>query len=753
MLNTYYHFSTAAIITLVLLIISGFTSRVYAQNGKTVTAARISAPVKLDGFLSDSVWESVKPITDFTQRELSEGNPPTEKTEVRIAYDEENLYIGVICHDSEPEKIVRKELMWDGDLEGDDIFVVVLDTFNDQRSGFYFSTNPNGAMHDALIKNVEEINDDWDGVWEVRSRVTDQGWSMEMMIPFMTLRFPNNESQSWGINFMRQIRRKNEEVLWTAWNRDDGILQIAKAGKVDGLSDIRRGRKSELKPYMLGGIEKELNSDPDDKFKYGLDVKYPLTSDLTLDFTTMTDFAQIESDKEQINLTRFSLEYPEKRDFFLEGAEIYDFSQSSSEREGIKLFYSRRIGITPDPDRQIVPILGGAKLSGKAGRYNIGIMNMQTEEKTVTGSDGSKNFYPSTNYTVVRVKRDLLTQSYIGFIGTMVNRTDKPSTSLTGVAERDIFLNKQTNNMAAMDFAFNTSTFLNDKNLQVKGYLAASSTPGLDGDNFAGRLSLDYPNDLVDFHFFYHGIDKNFNPEMGFLRRPGIQEYNSALSYMPRVNLPFIKKFDFAPFSFNYTTDTGDKLLTRAFTVRPLGFILESGDKFQFERHFHFDFVDYDFEVFDDFIIPVKGYKFNHWFIRYESVKNRPVSVDLATSWGGFYSGRRKYSNAAFTFKINRHLAITPDLTYYDVDLVDSSFIARRASVRFQTNISTRLTSSTFIQWNNESGEANMNFRIHYIPKIGSDVYIAYNQLWDEEEDFRTLQNTGILKVNYLYRF
>lgn len=720
----------------------------YAQQGKTVKATRMTAPVSLDGFLTEQAWSGAEPVTDFTQREPREGQAPTERTEVRVIFDDDNLYIGVVCHDSEPQKIVRKELMWDGDLEGDDIFAVVLDTFSDHRTGFYFSTNANGALHDALIKNVEEMNEDWDGIWDVRARITDSGWSAEMKIPFMTLRFPKGETQEWGINFGRRIRRKNEEVLWSAWGRQDGILQISKAGTLTGLEGVRRGKLTEFMPYILGGAEKEAGRDLNDTVKYGIDIKYPITSDLTLDFTTKTDFAQVESDKEQINLSRFSQEYPEKRDFFLEGAEIYDFTHGGS-----RLFYSRRIGITPDPDRQQVPIFGGVKLSGKSGPYSIGVMSMQTEKETVTTGSGDPNVYPSTNYSVVRIKRDVLKQSYIGFIATAVNREDKPDNTLTGFVEQDRFINKQRNYMGGLDFAYNTASLLGDRNFSVQGYFAGTSTPGLDSSNFAGRISVDYPNDLIDANALYHSIGRNFNPELGFLTRTGIQQYETSLNYMPRVNIPHIRKLVFTPYDFTYTTDMGTKMLTRTYNLQLFGFFMNSGDEFQFQRHFHYDYLDYEFNVFNKSIIPVGGYSYNHWFIRYLSVKSRPVSVDLQTSWGGFYNGRRLYSSATLTMKVNRFFSIAPDISYYDIDLKNDSFIAKSASVKLQTNLSTRLTSSTFVQWNNRDHQANMNFRIHYIPKIGSDLYIAYNQLWDEQDSMRTLYTAGIVKVDYLFRF
>lgn len=735
-------------ISITLLITFLFSTAVFAQSSKTITAAAATSPIKIDGNLREPAWKNAVPVTDFTQRELIEGAMPTEKTEVKVLYDEKNLYIGIMCFDSEPDKIIHNELEWDGDLKADDSFILVLDTFNDQRTGYYFRINPNGARVDALIKSMTDINDDWNGIWDVSARITDRGWQAEIVIPFLSLRFPKTETQQWGINFLRIIRRKNEEVLWTSWKRDEGPLQLSKAGKLTGLRSIRRGKQAEITPYILSGVEKKVNQDMDDTFKYGLDIKYPVTSDLTLDLTAKTDFAQVESDNDQINLTRYSLQYPEKRDFFLEGAEIFAFTQG-----GTKMYYSRRIGITPDPDRQQLPILGGIKLSGKTGPYRIGVMNMQTEEKTVTTADGTKNFYPSTNYTVVRVKRDVLKQSYIGFIGTMVNRAGKPDNPLKGIDRVDRFMNKRENHMAGLDFAYNSNTFMKNKNLVIQGYFAASNTPGLSGDSIAGRLWIDYPNDLVDAFLLYHGIDKNFNPELGFVSRPGIQQLMAVLKYTPRVNIPHVKKLLFMPYTYTYLMDTHTKLLTRTVNITPFGIQFESDDTLEFQVHNHYDWVEYDWNIFGNTIIKEGGYEYWHYFVEYETSKSRRVSFDLSSSFGDHYNGTRKRYRAGCTVKLNKYFAVAPQMSYNDITAGDGSFITRLASARFTANLSTLLTSSTFVQWNNETNNANMNFRIHYIPKIGSDVYVVYNQLWDEEDDFRTISNTGMLKVDYLFRF
>lgn len=730
-----------------------FTGSAFTEEQKILTAFHTTTPIKLDGILNEAAWKDAAPATGFTQRELTEGAPPTENTEVSVIYDDDNLYIGIKCFDSEPDKIVHTELRYDGQLFSDDNFTVVLDTFNDKRTGYIFRINPNGARNDALIENVEHHNDEWNGIWDAAARITDIGWSAEMVIPFMAIRFPKTEIQEWGINFSRTIRRKNEEILWTAWGRNDGIQQLSKAGKLTGLRDIKRGKKTEFTPYILGGVEKEINRNIDNTIKYGLDIKYPLTSDLTLDFTTKTDFAQIESDQEQINLTRFSLNYPEKRDFFLEGVETFDFSVGRSNM----LYYSRRIGITPDPDREQVSILGGAKLSGKAGSFNIGVMNVQTEQTTVytieDDSTETKKVYPGTNYTIVRVKKDIFKQSYIGFIGTVVNKERKPEIPFTGTDRIDRFLNKKANHMAGIDFEYNTSSFLNDKNFTVSGYFAASKTPDLSGDNTAGRIAVDFPNDLIDASFGYHVIGNNFNPEIGFIRRPGIKETAASFRYMPRVGIPYVKQLILSPYHFHYFTDMNNRLVTRFLSISPFGLEFESGDRLEFQVVNNYEYIDEEFTIFGDTVIPLNSYQWWNYEISYESMNTRPLSIDFETQWGDYYNGEQIQFDTNLTYKLNQYFAFTPGVSYNDITIGNESFQTKEANFRLGMNLSTRFTTSTFIQWNNESNEANMNFRIHYIPKIGSDVYVVYNHLWDERDNFRTLRNTAILKIDYLFRF
>jgi len=688
-----------------------------------INAVFIESPVKLDGILNEPAWENAEIITDFIQRGLIEGDPPSEKTEMRIIFDNNNIYIGVICFDSEPEKIIHREMKRDGDIGNDDRVSFVIDTYNDRRMAHLFSVNPNGMRFDATfqIGTRNDVNSEWDGIWDVSSRIMDYGWSCEVIIPFKTLRFPATETQTWAFNIKRQVKRKNEELLWRSWKQNDGIYQLSKAGTIHINKPVKSSRQFDAKPYILGGMENEQNSTPDNVFKYGFDLNYAITSNTTLLLTAKTDFAQIESDREVINLTRFDISYPEKRDFFLEGAELFEYKQGMT-----NVFYSRNIGISPE--RESMPILGGAKLTQKKGSYRLGIMTMQTQED---------HGYPSANYSVVRIKKDIFKQAYVGMIATSIIDADGHDNQVYGA-----------------DIVYRTDSFLSDKNFEIQSYLTGSVTDGSAKESMAGRIFFHYPNDTIDAFMLYHALGNNFNPEMGFISRdPGIQQYMFVFSYTPRTTLPFVKKFNFQPLYFNYYDDTKNRLVSRKISTTPFGFISESGDEFGFTIQNEYDCPDHNFIIFGDVIIPRGGYEWWSNKVNFETSKSRFIAFDLEAQLGDFYNGKKNRVNLECTFKTTRFYSISADVRYNNISINNRHFNTKEYGGRLEIDLSTRLYSSTFIQWNNETREANFNFRIHYIPKICSDVYIVYNHLMDEDDDYRTLQNAGMFKVNYTQRF
>lgn len=731
-----------------LLFAALLVTAVIGKSAAQITSVAIDSPIHIDGSLSEKAWSSAQVVSDFTQRELTEGAAPTEKTEVRIIHDESTLYIGIKCFDSEPGKIIHKELKWDTILGSDDRIGVVIDTYHDKRQGFCFSVNPNGARDDGTFLSDQAVNYQWDGIWEAASRITDFGWSCELAIPFKTLRFPTTEQQEWGINFLRVIARKHEEVVWRSWRREEGVTHLASAGTVMIPNRVTRGRQLDVTPYVLGGGQKvrqyflsggqevsQLNTD--NIFKYGVDLKYGISSNTTLDLTTKTDFAQIEDDKYVINLTPFPIQYPEKRDFFLEGLETFDFTQG-----GTKLFYSRKIGI--DDSLKAIPILGGGKLTQKKGGYRLGILSVQTEDTAE---------FPSINYTVVRVRKDLLVQSYIGFIATSVFDTKHHATSVIDTTHHD-------NQVIGMDFGYKTDKFMGNKNFEIQGYLTGSSNDGVKHDNLAGRVYFYYPNDLINWYGLYHALDTNFNPGIGFASRVGIKNYIWQLQITPRPHLPYIKKLVFKPFDINYTTGMDGTLQTRYEEIRPLGFIFNSGDVLDFKIWNKYHFIDdpKGYTIFGSTVIPRGVYKWWYTEIAYTGSRTRPVALDLNANLGDHYNGTRTIISSSLSFKRTKYYALSADMTYNDITVTDNNakecrFTTREYGGHVGVDLNTRLSSSVFVQYNNASRLVTTNFRIHYIPRVGSDIYLVYNNIAEEQFDYRAKQNAALLKLNYTYQF
>ncbi|MFC1539099.1 DUF5916 domain-containing protein [Candidatus Latescibacterota bacterium] len=724
-----------------------FIARVYTGNAtagitgndiipyiqvKRLSAIAIQSPVTFDGYLTEPSWKDAPAASGFTQQEPIEGIKASEQTEVRILYDEEYLYIGVICFDAEPSKIICNELSVDGELEWDDNFSIVIDTFNDRRGGFYFCINPNGARLDGKLtgsrstgrkrsgdtRRRSDINLDWNGIWDVAANITDQGWSAEIVIPFKTLRFSYDKMQEWGINFKRDIARKNEQALWTSWRRDDGLMQLTRAGILYNLNDIKRGSKLELIPYTFAGVEKD-EGKKDNNLKAGVDIKYPLTSDLTLDFTTYTDFAQIEADQTMINLTRFNIRYPEKRGFFLEGAEIFNFSSIYTTP-----FNSREIGITPD--RYPVPILAGSKLTGKAGDYSLGLLVMQTDNDDV---------YPSTNYSVVRIKKDIFEKSYFGIIATNLYDTDKHSDQSFGV-----------------DFSYKTDTFLKNKNFELSTDITENKS-GADNGTRAGRFMIRYPNDLLDLFLYYKNVGENYGPEMGFIERNGIQQYTFRSAISPRPELPYIKQLRFVPMTMNVYNDMSGRIESREIEISPLGFTLKTEDIFSFSLLNSLEYLAEEFNIFNDINIPVGEYEWWNYATTFQTNPNRRVSITALYQWGDFYNGTKNTAETLLNVKFNKYFSITSDIAYNDLSINSNKFDTREYNIRLNSNVSTRLNARTYFQWNNDDKLANLNFRIHYIPKIGSDIYVVYNHLLDGFQNYKTTYNTAVCKIAYRITF
>ncbi|MBI3262863.1 MAG: carbohydrate binding family 9 domain-containing protein, partial [Acidobacteria bacterium] len=402
-----------------------------ARFERRLPAVRATGQIALDGTLDEADWQTAPVATGFIQNEPREGEPATEQTEVRVLYDNQYLYFGVFAHDSNPEAIITNDLKKDFSANNSDSFEIVLDTFHDERNGYQFAINTAGAKWDAqMVNEGREINSNWDGIWSVKTRVTEVGWYAEIAIPFRTLRFSNLDPQTWGVNFLRRVRRRNEDSTWAPLPRIYDIQRVSLAGTIEGLQHVRPGTDLRVKPYVLTSAGAVGGAATTGDFNGGFDAKYGVTSGLTWDFTVNTDFSQVEADEQQVNLTRFSLFFPEKRDFFLENSGVFQFGAGNERGQGglggggggggggagggggggrlnvgrdELLFFSRRVGLSADGNS--IPILGGTRLTGHAGPYIVGVMNIQQRQ---LGDS------PATNFTALRLRRDVLANSDIG---------------------------------------------------------------------------------------------------------------------------------------------------------------------------------------------------------------------------------------------------------------------------------------------------------------------------------------------------
>lgn len=702
-----------------LSLISIFQS--YSQSfadSSVIRAVRVNIPPTLDGFLNDEAWKHAVPISNFTQRELHEGKPATERTEVRIVYDDHALYIGAWCYDSDPEGIVASAMKRDFDIDVEDDFEVILDTYHDKRNGFLFVVNPNGARYDALVTDEgQSVNSDWNGLWDARATITSEGWFAEIEIPFSTLRFPDHQEQVWGINFERNIRRKREQVLWQGWLRNYELEKVSHAGTLTGLDNVHRGTSIEVKPYLLGGFENDTTA-RSSQTKAGLDIKYPLTQTLTLDVTTLTDFAQVEVDRAQINLTRFPLFYPEKRDFFLEGAGMFDTQFDDQP----VLFYSRRIGIS-DSTREAIPILGGVRLVGKANQYNLGALTMQTE--AAAGE-------PTTNYTVARVKRDLFQQSYVGLIAT----------------------NKQSslgyNRLWGIDGAWVRSDVFGSNTLIVGGALAETIDPGVVSDNLAYRFFIDFPNDFIDHFIGVRVVQSNFDPQVGFLDRNNFHKYSWTFRIRPRPHGIGMQYLEFKPVDVDYYTNGDGSVQSMNYEARLLGFQTNSGEYFEWNFQRFADAPNDSINFFGN-VVPPSTYWWSRWELQFATNDSRQFSFFSLYSWGKFYSGKRQEIYFSPVIKLGGRFTASLDYKRNSVQFPASSFVTNEAGATLEYSFSTKLDLSLLAQWNNEDNELSMNFRLHWIPKIGSDMYFVVNRGFDTAEQIRPSSTLVIGKLTYQF--
>ncbi len=689
-----------------------------AQN-KTIYAVRVNTPPVLDGVLNDSVWALAKPISDFTQQEPIAGNKATFKTEVRIIYDSKNLYVSFMCYDNDPSKIIARALRLDGAWGADDNISLYFDTFNDDRNAYWFGTNPLGMRDDALLTSsngFSGFHESWNGIWDVSSAIVDSGWSTEMVFPFSTFKFYDKDVQHWGVNFQRVIQRLGETDQWAGIGKDKDFFNISFAGDLLGINGIKRGNPIYLKPFVTAGAE-ATNEANTYIHKLGLDVKYGIAQALSLDLTFNTDFAQVESDRSIINLTRFPLFFPEKRDFFLEGASVFNFSFGGNDN----LFYSRRIGIHNGHE---IPIIAGAKLVGRADKMEIGFINMQTRNEDIL---------PSTNYGVARVKYDVFDQSYVG--GFISNRVS-----------RDNF-----NRSLGLDAVMTTSSLFGDKTLSIGTNIAKTDEKHGPKNSWAGRFYLDYPNDLINQFMAYTFIQENFNPGIGFVSRTGTQEFDYNLDISPRINWGIINQLRFAPIESGFLYDRDNNLLGADITFQPFGFSTIHNDNFSFQIDRQFDYVQNSYTIFNNTTIPAGRYWYTNYDLQLGTGRGRPLYGKIELNTGNYYTGKRNYYYTELNWISDKQFTLSVDYQRNEISLPQNKFTTNEVGANLLYDFSTKTHTSIFAQWNNGDKDLNINYRFNWEPEVGSNFYLVINHLIDTSGKLRTKDFAILAKIVWLF--
>ncbi len=728
------------------------------QGRVTVRAVRLAAGLQLDGLLDEPLYDCIRAIGNFIQLMPDEGAPATEKTEAWIAFDAENIYVSARVRDSAPaaDWVVNEMRRDTPQLRDNDGFWVVFDTFHDRRNGLAFYTNPLGALGDFEISNEGNPNSDWNPVWDVRTGRFDGGWTLEMEIPFKSLRYRPGPVQVWGVQLRRTIRRKNELVFLTPLPISagrTGIFRTSQAATLVGLEVPAGVSRLEIKPYGIGGLTTDLAATPPRRNagegSGGLDVKYGLTQNLTADLTYNTDFAQVEVDEQQVNLTRFSLFFPEKREFFLEAQGIFNFARGAADggrrNTGLRqvgggnrraqnagnaptLFYSRRIGLDGST---VVPIVGGGRVTGKVGDFDVGALNIQTDAEATSG-------VLPTNFTVMRIKRDILRRSSIGALVT------SRSVSVAGDGSSQAY-------GADATFSFHD-------NVNFLGYLAKTSTPGRDGDDLSYQGQFVYAGDRYGLQAEHLVIEDNFVPEVGFLRRSNFRRSYATGRFSPRPHtIEAVRQFRLeGSFDYILTADTG-YVETRQ---TQLAFLteFESSDRLGVSAADNYELLVEPFEAGPGVTLPVGGYGFRDVELLYARGAQRRLSGELRVLIGEYFNGSiRSLTFSRGRLEVTPQLSVEPTISVNWIDTPHGAFRADLVVSRVTYTFTPRMFFSGLVQYNSSTNTVGNNLRLRWEYTPGSELFVVYT---DERhaDPFRPDRSYGlrsrglVVKVNRLFR-
>ena len=728
--------------SLFIIFFFSFQSTIYSQEDfiKVRPEVKINYiendPIIDGNVINDKIWNSIFPITSMTQVTPNFGEPSSEKTEIRLAYTDRNLYISVVGFDSDPSKIVVSDSKRDADLNDEDSFLFILDTYNDFQNGFLFGTNSDGMQYDAQIDNegignfnpnsrqkggtLGGTNVNWDASWEVKTIKGDFGWSAEFSIPLSSLRFLPGENKTWGLNFQRNISKNSETSFWASLPLGFDIKRVSISGKLKGL-DLKSPKNLKIIPYTIGNASyQKLDNQTDVSVDLdaGFDIKYSLTPGLTLDLTYNTDFAQVEVDEQQVNLDRFNLFFPEKRAFFLENAGQFSVGSPGE----VDLFFSRRIGI--GDEGQVVPIKGGGRISGKIGQTNVGILNMVTDEIS------DQNIYEN-NFSVARVNHDF--------------NNSRSSLGVVYVGKNEMGdSNKHYNNVYAIDGKLGLG-----KKADITGFFSKSDSPGIDSSDHSFKLIANYNWDGWRINAGYTEVGEGFNPEVGFLMR-------SAFKKPEFIVFKQIRLKDFGPLlevrphiAHRSYFDFQDRLVS-SWThidnhwVWPSGFEIHTGVNITSEGVF-------DAFKISDVEIPSGEYYHNELQLYIKSNPNTALSFTSRTVIGGYYGGDRFLFSNNIKYRIGNKFNSTLNLDYTKLNLENGDINALISGLRLSYSFSPKMYLQSLIQYNNVTNVTSVNTRFGMLQTANSGLFIVINFIKDS--DWFDYINNRSISVKYSYQF
>jgi len=712
------------------------------QEPPSIEATFAEEAPRMDGNLDDDIWRQIQPMSDFVQRWPNEGAAPTEESWAKVAYDRDYLYFAFQFSDKEPELIRAKNMERGGRNDRDDHAYIGIDTFLDGRNAFLFEMNALGTQDDALIADEHMTIDSysWDAVFVSETVINDKGWSMEVRIPFRQLRFPEGDDLTFGLWMRRTVNRKNEIQNWPliplsyGTGYSDDIKTVSRYGRLTGLKNIRRGKNIEIKPYIFTGAQKVRNdlrfekTESDTHYDAGFDLKYGITSNLTLDFTVNTDFAQVESDNTQLNLTRFSLFFPEKREFFLERSGIFEHGDSRR----TQTFFSRRIGLSE-------AILAGTRLTGQVGRFNVGILNIETapDEGNLGEKMGQIFGDKSANNTVARLQTNFLKRGSAGFIFTNYDRAGNYNRAF------GLDVSQRFGSASSFDAWF---TDVSDSNSLNEGQ--------------AGSASVNFRNDVYGASLSYTSVGENYRPALGFVRRRDMQQSIGTVTYSPFLEKGPFRQMTFHTMAINTNGQDGE---LQSWEIDPsISFTSRQRDNFRISGSREFDRLEGSFFIRPDAEIVAKDYTFNRLGARYTADPSRKFSGVLSVETGGFYGGDRTDMSASIGYRQSKHLTLGGGISKSNIDLPieNGSFSATTASLDILASVSRKLFTKALIQYDNFSRNVNANIRVDWIHTPGSDLFFVFNTsyhvtgdnefLFDPRADLLMNDVVGVAKLTYL---